>query len=94
MNRSEILNQAAHLINNDRARDYGSPRINHERIADLWSVVLGHRVTPAQVALCMAQVKISRLVQTPNHLDSFIDAAAYIGIAGEIATESDYGFRT
>lgn len=32
----------------------------------------------------MAQVKISRLVHTPNHQDSYIDAAAYLAIAGEL----------
>lgn len=86
MNRSEILDEAKRLINADRAKDYGQPRINHQRIADLWSVILGIEVSPAQVAICMAQVKLSRLVHTPDHLDSYIDAAAYLGIAGEIAT--------
>lgn len=77
------------MIIGDRNKDYGDPKVNHQRIADLWSVILGIEVTPAQVALCMAQVKISRLVHTPNHQDSYIDAAAYIAIAGEIATSSD-----
>ena len=86
MNRGDILDDAKRLINTDRARDYGHPRINHERIAALWSPILGIEVTPAQVALCMTQVKISRLVQSPDHLDSFIDAAAYISISGELAT--------
>lgn len=86
MNRGEILDEAKRLINTDRAKDYGHPRINHERIAALWSPILGIEVTPSQVALCMTQVKISRLVQTPDHLDSFIDAAAYISIAGELSS--------
>jgi len=87
MQRNKILNEAEHLIYNDRAQDYGHPSINHLRIAKLWSVVLGVEVQPYQVALCMNQVKISRLVQTPDHEDSYIDAAAYIAIAGELATE-------
>jgi hypothetical protein len=32
----------------------------------------------------MVGVKIARLVETPDHLDSFIDGAAYLAIAGEI----------
>lgn len=87
MHRSKILQTADDLINNDREKDYGHPKINHGRIASLWSVILGIDVTPSQVALCMNQVKISRLVQTPGHVDSYIDAAAYIAIAGELATE-------
>ena len=86
MNRGEILDEANRLIHHDRNKDYGHPRINHERIAALWSPLLGIEVTPSQVALCMTQVKISRLVQTPDHLDSFIDAAAYISIAGELSS--------
>lgn len=89
MNRGEILDEAKRLINNDRAKDYGTPRVNHERIAALWSPILGIQVTPSQVALCMTQVKISRLVQSPDHLDSFVDGAAYISIAGELATTKE-----
>lgn len=85
MHRSKILKDAEHLINNDREKDYGHPKINHGRIADLWSVIFGHEVTPHQVALCMALVKVSRLVQTPDHADSYVDGAAYIAIAGELA---------
>jgi hypothetical protein len=36
----------------------------------------------------MAQVKIARLIESPEHLDSFIDAAAYMAISGEIATDN------
>jgi hypothetical protein len=32
----------------------------------------------------MAWVKISRLVETPDHLDSFVDLVAYGALAGEI----------
>jgi hypothetical protein len=89
MHRSKILKDAEFLINNDREKDYGHPKINHGRIADLWSVVLERKIEPHEVALCMALVKISRLVQTPDHEDSYVDGAAYIAIAGELATEEE-----
>jgi len=85
MTREEILNEAIRLTSTDRQKNYGKPLVNHQRIATIWSVILGAEITPSQVALCMAGVKIARLVETPNHEDSFIDAAAYIAIAGEIA---------
>ena len=85
MTREEILNEAIRLTSTDRQKNYGKPLINHQRIATIWSVILGTEITSSQVALCMAGVKIARLVETPNHEDSFIDAAAYIAIAGEIA---------
>jgi hypothetical protein len=61
----------------ERGRAYGHPRPNHERIAALWGPILGITVTPEQVALCMVQVKVSRLVQTPDHADSIDDIAGY-----------------
>jgi hypothetical protein len=84
MNRADILAEAARLTTEDRDKDYGDPLTNHKRIAKLWSVVLGHKVTPAQVALCMVQVKVARLIVTPDHTDSNVDGAAYLAIAGEI----------
>ena len=89
MKRKEILDEANRLTHGDRDKNYGTPKTNHERIAALWSVVLEHPVTPAQVALCMAQVKVARLIETPTHLDSFVDGAAYLAISGELATETD-----
>lgn len=85
MNRQEILQEAARLTAEDRNKNYGDPYTNHKRIANIWSVILETEVTPAQVALCMVGVKIARLIQTPNHQDSFIDGAAYMAIAGEIS---------
>ena len=86
MNRSEILAQAEKYINGEKDEVYGTPLINHKRIALLWQVVLGTEISPAEVAICMALVKVSRLVQTPDHEDSYIDAAAYMAIAGEVAS--------
>ena len=84
MNREEILTEALRLTSTDRQKNYGEPLVNHQRIADIWSVLLGVEITPSQVALCMVGVKLARLVETPDHLDSFIDMAAYASIAGEI----------
>jgi hypothetical protein len=88
MNRGEILAQADRLTHGDRNKNYGSPLTNHTRIAKLWSVWLETEITPAQAAMCLVLVKVARLIETPDHLDSFIDGAAYFSIAGEIETES------
>ena len=87
MNRSTILAKAINLTTGDRDKNYGTPLVNHQRIATIWSVILEKEITPSQVALCMAGVKMARLIESPNHLDSFVDGAAYFAIAGEIATE-------
>ena len=46
-------------------------------------------VTPWQVALCMNQVKVARLVHQHDKLDNWVDAAAYMAIGGELATEEE-----
>ncbi len=84
MNRSEILAKADELINGDRQEAYGPPQENFARIAAGWAVILGKPVTPEQVALCMAWLKIARLANGP-HDDSYIDGAAYMALAGELS---------
>lgn len=85
MNRKEILDEANRLTHGDREKNYGSALTNHQRIASLWSTFLQTEVTPAQVAICMGLVKVARLIETPDHTDSFIDLAAYAAISGEIS---------
>ena len=84
--RIEILEEAARLIGSDgdRERDYGTPAENFGRIAAGWSVILDQDVSAEQVALCMAWLKIARLVNGP-HEDSYVDAAAYMALAGELS---------
>jgi hypothetical protein len=89
MKRGNILGQAHELTHGDRNKNYGSPLTNHERIASLWSTYLETQIRPDQVAICMALVKVARLIQTPDHLDSYIDGAAYMAIAGEIVSEDE-----
>ena len=85
MNRKEILAEDDRLTHGDREKNYGSALTNHQRIASLWSTFLQIDISPAQVAICMGLVKVARLIETPNHLDSFIDLAAYAAISGEIS---------
>ena len=82
--RSRVLAEAMDLVNGDRARDYGTPAANFGRCAAGWSVILDHDVSAEQVALCMAFLKIARLVNGP-HDDSYVDAAAYMALAAELS---------
>jgi len=58
--------------------------LNHRRIADLWSAYLEIAITPEQVAICQALVKVARSQQSSID-DHYIDGAAYFAIAGELA---------
>ena len=84
--RDGILTSAADLINGQRAADCGDAAESFARLAALWTATLGVPITAAQVALCLLQLKVSRLCVTPSHADSWIDAAGYIALGGEIAT--------
>ena len=88
MNREEILQQAIDLTMGNRNEQNGDPFENHQRIAKIWSVILGIEVEPYQVALCMAGLKLARLAYNPLD-DSFIDGAAYLAIAGEIVNKGE-----
>lgn len=82
--RKKIMKAASDLMDGERAKDYGDAYEMHRRIAAGWSEILGVRVEPHEAALCMVWVKVSRLVETPDHDDSYVDLVAYGSLAGEI----------
>ena len=83
MNGPKLLEQAADLVNR-RRREYGRPADLFEHIAARWSLTLGTKVSPAQVVLCMIDLKLARLTRDPNHLDSQIDVAGYAVVLREV----------
>lgn len=85
--RETVLTTAEQLINGDRAKDYGDASENFQRIANLWAPILGTEVTAIDVALCLTQLKVARLITSPAHKDSWVDAAGYIALGGEIANK-------
>jgi hypothetical protein len=75
---SSILDDAKRLVLNTRQEEYGHPADDFAKTAKIWSAILGVHVRPEQVALCMVGLKLSRLVETPDHRDSMVDAAGYL----------------
>jgi len=55
-----------------------------DHVAARWSQVLGTPVTPAQVALCLIDLKLARLAHDPAHLDSMVDIAGYAACLREV----------
>lgn len=96
MNRAEILSTAATLTTGPRAETYGEPYTNMLSFASLlsgyfearWSVHTDS-VTAEDAAFIMVLAKIARTInhELPPHDDNYVDAAAYIAIAGEIAVQ-------
>tara|TARA_R110000824_G_scaffold50030_1_gene140116 strand:- start:4648 stop:5037 length:390 start_codon:yes stop_codon:yes gene_type:complete len=84
-NREAVLDAAKKLICGDRSKAYGPAYDMYERIASGWSVILGAPVTKEQVGMMMVWMKISRLINTPGHSDSWIDVAGYAALTAEIS---------
>ena len=87
--REDFLNKAEELINGPRAKEYGPAKFNHERIATIWSVVLGRCVTPEQVVACMIVLKLARLAEDSTKDDSWVDIIGYAALGGEIVNDCD-----
>jgi hypothetical protein len=84
--RTQVLEEASRLINNDRQSDYGPPSESFSRVALGWELILGAEVSAEQVALCMAWLKIARLTGGGNPSDdSYIDGAGYLALAAELS---------
>jgi hypothetical protein len=83
MNGAELLEQAAGVVTR-RRREYGEPVELFEQIAQRWSLTLGRQVSPAQVALCLIDLKLARLARDPKHLDSVVDVAGYAAVLREV----------
>jgi hypothetical protein len=88
MKASEVLLSATDIIG-QRGAVYGSPRINQQRISSRLTQLLEMPITDWQACLMMVEVKLSRIQETPNHVDSFIDSCAYLALACELLTEGD-----
>ena len=83
MKRDKLLDEAKNLVNGPRARDYGDAYENHERVAQLWSTILGQDVSVSQVYQCLMALKLARLIVSPTHTDSWVDIAGYASLGGE-----------
>ena len=88
MKAKETLETALKHLTGDRAEQYGDMEQNHENIASLWSAYLEYEITPTDVAVLMALLKIARMKYGKNHPDNAIDGAAYLGIASELADKN------
>lgn len=73
-----IEDEAASIVRNGARQEvYGHPAEDFTRTAQIWGAILETEVTPQQVALMMIGLKMSRLVSTPGHRDSVMDAIGY-----------------
>ena len=84
----EITTNANALICGDRQDQYGKPEDNFGRWAQLVNAQFGTRFEPGDMAVVAALLKIARSAHQKKR-DSFVDAAGYIDIAGELYGVND-----
>jgi Domain of unknown function (DUF6378) len=85
MNAAALLDEAEAILAMREAA-YGDPVRSFAVIAARWSLTLGKQVTPAQVALCMIDLKLARLGNDPTHRDSVVDVIGYAALLPEVAS--------
>ncbi|MGD9506963.1 MAG: DUF6378 domain-containing protein [Geminicoccaceae bacterium] len=83
MNRQTILAEAATVLA-ERGAAYGDATASMEAVAARWSVTLGYPVTPAEVVLCLIDLKLTRLAHNPKHYDSARDVIGYAALLPEM----------
>jgi hypothetical protein len=88
MKAKEVLQSASDVMQ-DRGAIYGHPKVNQDRIAKRLSNLLEFPIEDYQACLAMVEVKLSRIQESPNHIDSYIDACAYLALACELKTEEN-----
>lgn len=85
MTREDVLREAIKCVCESRESEYGSPENNFNLISSFWSDYLGTKVSPVDVSMMMALLKIARIKSGRFKEDSFVDGAGYMACGGEIA---------
>ena len=88
MEPKELFKEAAKLLHKDRQAIYGDAEENYSRIGLIWTGLTGHYFSSVDVALMLSALKLYRANINPDHVDSFVDAAAYIAIAAQASSSS------
>jgi hypothetical protein len=91
--RGASLRRALDIINGERQSSYGSPEDSFQIIAEFWETYLTHRnkgpLSPIDVARMMSLMKHARMLGQADKEDNYVDAAGYLGIAGDIVRENN-----
>ena len=81
---SERMLRHAAIVMAERDAAYGNPAVSMAAVAARWSLTLGRPITPAQVVLCMLDLKLVRLAHDPSHRDSATDVIGYAALLTEV----------
>ena len=84
---AHVLRLAEKCICSDRKDQYGNAENAFEDVAAVWDIVLKNKlsenITPGEVALMMAALKLVREVHKPK-MDNLVDLAGYAALKARI----------
>ena len=85
--RKRVLSAAEKCVCGKREHDYGTPEDSFQKIGTFWTAYLNYAVNidAEDVAAMMALLKIARISENPQHMDSWVDGCGYFACGGEIA---------
>ena len=82
-----VLSEAEKCVCGQREQDYGTPEDSFQKIGTFWTAYLNYdvKIDAEDVAAMMALLKIARISENPQHMDSWVDGCGYFSCGGEIA---------
>jgi len=86
--KTDAFDIAIQSVTQDRGEDYGPPGPGFTTIGHMQSMINHCRNAAVRHALNMIIVKIVRLAETPDHMDSVIDIAGYARTIAMILDEN------
>lgn len=88
--RVEALREAASIISGARDAQYGGPEENFDRIAKIWTIIVGTDITREDVAMMMVGLKVARYASKSGFQpDTWIDIAGYAGCGYEVGQKEN-----
>lgn len=85
----DVMKKALSILN-ERGKTYDTNgsgvEQNYTRAADIASLWIGRPISPRDVTMILASVKMARIAAQPGHEDSFIDLVNYVAFAAAFST--------
>lgn len=85
---ADNLERVKDMLNGEKAREYGNPRVMFQNISKRW---FGCDDAEVDVAIMMAELKIERIKYDHSKEDSYLDAIAYLTMALAFMQEGEKG---
>ena len=82
MDHRDVLKEAQSLLS-QRGNSYGEAQYSFARAATLMSVLSGKSYSAYDMSLAMLAIKLSRLANSPDHHDSWVDGINYMAFCAE-----------